>query len=768
MAEGTQKKRIGRRGLLIGAGAAMGLGLAGYTALPHLRERPRPVVSLELEPIEVDAALRADGPVIVGTHPLSALGERPAALLVESVEEKGRILQAVSTVESKPQAVPVDPGAIAVHVDDRQGKAVILTEIAGASGIEHRLLVSSDLSQWDSRELSAPLPGLVTAFGDGIAVMRTRMDAVQIVEIGDDGACTPLRDLPTPAREAWSIRAVQRMNERLHVLASAALGGPDPVPLLVVSDDAGTSWKAPVQLTTPGQQARAHALIQAGEQLVVIGREQMTYDWNDAGDAGQWRPVAWRVEGGGPPVREEIPLPPWGEDHFVEDDRGELEEDTPMDFASVQGGHATVTADGAVQMPVHFGDSLHRVRREGSGWKLTEDRVRFWSLIHGGLWAQDGPVLHLDDGVFTLWGEEEFYQHLQAGPRPEWEIEEIPATGGALLLDEREESRISRSEERISWETERSVQVGLLAPKGLERSARFPVELHELSQRRMHALEKGVAVTGRKSRQREGAVDWNDTEYAGVALWSSTNGVDWVQASGLPEDGMWNIGEVHEASGELWLPLGVFESDFARARVYRSKDGVTWTEHGAAAERTWIDAVLEIHGEPMGIGQAADAQGRWAGAVFRFRDGAWSTVRVDPALGVDEIDSWERTDGVLILLGDTESGDRVELAVAADGTVTEQGRRAADEWSGESIDLGDGAIVELRTSRDPSWPGTRLWASRDGGEHWDPTAIPELLGRFPYVRALRCGADVVLAADHPRGPRLFRITDAKEKILADA
>lgn len=161
--------------------------------------------------------------------------------------------------------------------------------------------------------------------------------------------------------------------------------------------------------------------------------------------------------------------------------------------------------------------------------------------------------------------------------------------------------------------------------------------------------------------------------------------------------------------------------------MYASSNGETWEPCGEAEAHSWIRHVIDVDGAPIGLGSVRVAPGLTAAAAFRLDGEAWKPIPVDPKLHLDDVYLWRRDGDTTILSGTTGGDITAELTLASDGKVTQTRRVPAQEQVARRVDLGDGALIEVRTSASTA-VGTHLWASRDADETWDPTAIPARWG----------------------------------------
>lgn len=774
-------RRPTRRSLLLSGAVLVPLGLAACDPEGEEEPPPPPRAGVTLEPMATSEDLRTEHPVRNGYWSVSATGTRPVGMLVRRERAQEMDLWVITLEDPAGVQVPVDPATTEVSVDGHGDTVRVLAGQVVERGYRYALWHTQDLVEWAETEIEDVIPRAVAAFGDGIAVSTAEEGTVLCWEVSESGAAAPLTSLAVQEGESWKVQDVAWSGTTIVLLVMSTSEDGTKTPMVIASEDSGSSWGRPQRLPTSGENSTAGSVRTLEGAIVIIGSHDTEVSWDE--EYLQSRPTAWSSPEGRGFVQEEIPLPQFGTDGWSHDDRGELSAGTPLDFWNIEGSSPVVDlARGLLHLGVHFGDDSRRATRTADGrWSITalDQYAPFavWSTIA----TPVGFILLSERRAYGRRGSaEEFTEG------PEFSPARICVRGdhdrGAGVDAVLQSTWLEATRDESSFRAKDHVEnlPVSIGDDGLEAAPDFPEEARSWTWGRIHRPADGVEiVTGR-------AVDDDGVRQ----LLARTHvGGSWTETDGLEMPGLYQVGSVREIDGVLYLPASASKADSSERgvgdiAVHVSEDGVTWVRKGEVAADSvgpesagggYVGSVVAVDGTLVGIGAVWDEQDVRRAATFVLGEKEIWTPRL-----VAEAPAGSSLAGTYVLNGATMAhgtwGEKeFHGTLAADGTCEAVRFSSDQEQRDEVIDLGEGALLAGGwVNRAPAGAegepdtghGACMWASPDGGETWTATVLPGQEGRYPQVHLARDGEDVVVLADAADAPLGYRIAGAGEEILS--
>lgn len=772
-----------RRSILLGSALLGTLALSSCDeATPEQPTEPqRPRVSLEFEQMVTDSELWPRDRTRMQSWAVSPGPERPLSLMLHLDDQLMGSLVAVSLQNALATSVPVPSSTLGAVVDGHGEQVRVVARSVADGHYKHLLMTSGDLGTWESVAVTGDVDCTLVGAGGGLVVSGDMDGKVRIWDLADDGTATPLPEVRIPKGQEWEVQAVQRAGSTVVLLVSVRQGTAPRTPMTLVSRDDGATWTEPAPLPAAGQTPRATELLVVGEWFLVIGEQDGSSEVLP--ERTPSRPTAWSSEDGVVFTQESIPLPLWGIDGFELGDTS-LEPHTPIDFLDVSYGHPVLSESGEeAHLLVHVFDSPRTATRAADGsWSVTGHQAGVMQRLYGGVADPSGWV-----GFSDIWvhgrkrdhteGQEAIYNVSFARPRVLRTGQAVVGGGVSALLvtthgfSLRTESRIATSE--IDHNTGMTID-------GLDISAGPPLPAEASNMGDLHIAngsDEVMLLVGENA-------DEEGFSQPGVSAWAGPDGSGWEPAAGLPEDTLTDVTEPVALGGSHYFPLVRWETpdggtEYMHPRVYSSPDGISWEivadaptdlpasagmERGAA-----IEGLVSVDGAMVGIGFIEDATRVRRAATFDLGEGELSARAVEGAGAGSALGRVTTVQGEAHAEMRGSSSRSTHVRLHADGGVEEIYRSTYREKRGLSVDLGDGALLATGWIDQPGVGiGACLWASRDGGEHWDPSMIPLHEGRFPDLSLLQDGEDVVVLADDPDGPRGYRLHHARAAVLGES
>lgn len=772
--------RPSRRSLLL-SGALLGtLGLAGCDGVSLPWSPPRATVTLT--PMTTAAELQPEMPVYRNDWGISPGSERPMAMLVHRERALEADLWAVTFEEPEGLAVPIDPLTTGLVVDGH-GETVRVFASRVVDGARRTVMhTSTDLVEWASVDVDGGISAALVAAGDGLVATSQRDGELQVWDVSDGGVVTALTPVPVADGEKWSVQAVGRADDAV-LVAIDRKGTSEEAAVVVSSSDGGATWSDPRSLPGDADQKSVHAIFAQDGAFVLVGSWRTAVDWDEHTRTS--RAAAWTGAGAEDLRAETIPLPMWELEKFVEDDRGDLAPDTPIDFFDLSVGHPVRTVDGTeICVPTYWGDDMRLLGRAVDGTWSAGDSEGFVSThVIEVVGDPTGMIFRENGRVYVRATGSSEEAGLRIDPARGLSIA-TEATGAGLT------GRITwttysivRSSEQISAQS-----VGYGTAFGADEDNQL-VRRNEPSlgtarpeAARIHRLDGGLSLC-------TGFVPEGDPlAEPGFAAEASTDHSTWQTVTGLPRiESAMRHGEARSIEGAHYLPIAEWIEPegggpaVLTPAIFRSKDGINWEsvpspvpdhpEPEKAALGVDIQEIIAVDGVLLCLGEVIDALDESRPVTFVQDGESWRVVPLEGAVRGDSLDGTGH-DGV----HGTVAGRSVRWTLAANGTLTET-YRADDLGSrGPALDLGEGALlaggwidVPAGTEGDDGEVGIGacLWASLDGGESWQATMLPGQEGRFPDVHVRAQGDDVLVILDDPDVPHGYWIRGARADVLGE-
>lgn len=757
-----------RRALLVTGALAGPALLAGCDDEQQPRQE-RDLTQVTLTPLTTAEGLFSEHPVPGSSYALSAREGSPPALLVVAQREREMFLHVATGEDPSAGTVPIDPATTSVHVDDSGTLPRVYARRVSEGRYLTTMLTSADLSGWDTADLGHELPQTVVAAGGGMVVSETAGGVFPVHVVAEDGTVTTAGSLEAPESDRWSPVAVARQGDVHTLLVHRQVGKEVEAPGLLRSSDGGATWEGPQMLMSEGIAPRARSIQAVGESLVVIGSVKVAPSWEP--DSRYERPTAWVSADGLTSEEELVPLPRWGVEHFAKEPRGSLDPETEMDFVDLFTGSTVRGADGELHVGVHFADDARTATRAVDGtWSITEAqgyaRGRIEALVtDGGSW-----ILRDGTGIHSRIGTGSYTSGPTLDPSGDLRVRDTVAGAATSGVVARTAGHVDRHHEQISWSSVHSHAAFAVVQDRIELVLDLPVGAHLWGNLIIQTVAGGTMLaTGLQP------VDDDDEEDVRQA-WVVVEG-EWVEADGLARTDLEVVGTATEIEGTTYLPARRPQESgkgFVPV-VLSSADGITWEpvgevdlagfEDDRVAGGAYIEMVTEIDETLVAVGAGFDVGFvPWA-MSFVHADGVWTPVPVDGAPADSRIVRATVVGGEAVAAG--SYGDTaVAGPLAADGTISVAYRSRFEESRDEVLDLGEGSLLAAGWIRRPvadgeedrsAGIGSCLWASSDGGEHWDATMIPDQEGRFPDLHLLQEGDGLIVLVDGIDSPHGYRI-----------
>ena len=742
-AEPPPPSRPTRRSLLLSCAVLMPLGLAGCD--PEGGEGaeegppPPPRASVTLAPMATSEDLRTEHPVRTGFWSISATGTRPAGMMVRRERAQEMDLWVITLEDPAGVQVPVDPATTEVSVDGHGDTVRVLAGQVVDRGYRYALWRTQDLVEWTETEIEDVIPRAVAAFGDGIAVADAEEGTVLCWEVSESGTAAPLTSLAVPDGQSWKVQDVAWSGTTIVLLVMSTSEDGTKIPVVVTSEDSGSTWGRPQRLPTSGESSTAGSVRSFEGAIVIIGSHDAEVSWDE--EYRQSRPTAWSSPEGRDFVQEEIPLPQFGADGWSHDDRGELSAGTPLDFWNIEGSSPVVDlARGLLHLGVHFGDDSRRATRTADGrWTITalDQYAPFavWSTIA----TPVGFILLSERRAYGRRGSaEEFTEGLEFSParscvRGDHDMGAgVDAVLRSTWMDATRDESSFRAVDHVE---NLPVSIG---DGGLEAASDFPEEARSWGSGQIHRSAGGVEIVTGRTMDEDGIPQLVARAHLGGS---------WTETNGLEMPGLYQAGSIREIDGVLYLPAAASEADSSEwgvgdIAVHVSEDGITWEHKGEVAADSvepesagggYMSTVAAVDGALIGIGATWDEQDMRRAATFVLgQEGVWTPRLVAEAPADSSLAGTYVLDGATMVHG-TWGGKEFHGTLAADGTCKTVWFSSDQEQRGHVIDLGEGALLAGGwVNRSPAGAegepdtghGACVWASPDGGETWTATVLP--------------------------------------------
>lgn len=709
---------------------------------------PLPDVTVGFEPVAVPGILRATTPR-VASQSLVPPARGAAALVVTRSE----LPDSTSSIQlwtpgrgSEPVGTIVQPRATSLAAD---GSATVAA-VAGDKREGRRrglwVAVSTDRTRWRDLPLdptSARLGlGTVGVVGDRVVVAARDDDHAQFLSISTTTKAGPFVRLPPPSGGAEATAtAVTGHDTSLLLLRQVGPRGGDTVPHALVSPDAGRTWS----------EHRVTGLDSASG-VVWTGKEYVATGWARTSGGDKHVAAAARSRDGHTWTAEEIPLPA-----------------TPNHVTRTQSllGPPTVSHD-AVQ--ARFGCSCIAsvvVERsaEGSWTAVRETKGSHHTSATGRAWRDaSGPHLSLvDRSSLVSYSTSPVTDLLQpttlvrATVPPT--VSDVLDVGGLELVTA---SRPSLSVEPDgTWSQTGLPFTFVHGADGITESRDGTARLAGLDDLAgASSGEASVLIGTRFTKDPNGGGDWR---VASLSRAGRTG--PWKSGNGLELDDFTVAGDVVRA-GELWYaavvaaPNSQLSTD-RRARVARSRDGVTWApmpgdwDKGNAGSSI-ADLCVSHSGEPLGVGWvlAPDRRHHHV-AVWTMAGGRWTVTSTVDEKGSSSFATRCSSIGDRTIVSG-EARARGATWTAGDGTSLGRPTLAGEgETRGPADVFGAAVIAPGSTSRHDD-TGPVIWVS-DDGSRWRAVPLPED-AMAESVATYRTSSGPLVVAETPGGTRAWRIT----------
>lgn len=782
----TQGPSFDRRTVLWGAAALMPLTLTACDGMfvnePSPSDPPpRTPVRLELTPLEAVQGLRAPTPVFQGSVAASPSSTRPLSLLIFTEENQDAELRCTTVAAPKGALIPTSPHMKSGIIDDSRDVLRIYARSVDGVNQSTTMVTSSDLQKWSSVEIETDIAENAAAADGGLVVSDPIEGEVFVWSIAEDGIVTELSAVAIPDGEEWAVWSIARRDEIVVVVVAVSKEGQDDTPSTIRSADGGSSWSAPVPLPTSDSSTTARAVRVQGENFVITGSHVVPSKIFE-GDSFQ-RMTAWSSADGAVFVQEDVPLPVWGleDSAFQRGDREiVLTTSTPIDFKDIDLGASVVSSDRSEPhvLVYHDFDVRTATRAADGAWSVTEFESIAPEWVRGGAADSTGKIFVTRTTVFSRKSGSEVDMHGLKVSRT------IDSRGSQLSLSGRPSGLHVISEMPMLDQDPRALDSflheDLQAVMGMQFTQteiqinlKLPTDLDAATQLSLVNVDEETAICyGRR-------VDEYRLPTTGVKVWTSSDGSTWNLGDGLPTETDCRIGTPVRIQDRIMIPVSEWtypdESlSVLEPRIFRSEDGVTW--HSISVDpSTWEQSGLEggahiadiaASGEGViGVGYTRDAAGTNRAATFVVEEESISVHVLEreemgtELSGITTVNS----EGRSMLYG---LEDPVEMTIAADGTASGDRANSEQEFRNLPFDLGSGALLATGYVDQPGTAiGACIWASRDGGQNWDPTMLPSAEGGFPSVTMVRDQDDVVVLVSLSDGPVGHRISGARSHVL---
>lgn len=772
--------RPSRRSLLL-SGALLGtLGLAGCDGVSLPWSTPRATVTLA--PMTTAAELQPEMPVYREDWGISPGSERPMAMLVHRERALEADLRAVSLEEPEGVAVPIDPLTTGLVVDGHGETVRVYASRVVDAARRTVMHTSTDLVEWGSVDVDGGIGADLVAAGDGLVATSQRDGELQVWDVSDDGAVTALTPVPVPEGQKWSVQAVGRADDAV-LVAIDRKGTSEEAAVVVSSSDGGMTWSAPTPLPGDADQKSVHAIFAQDGAFVLVGSWRTAVDWDEHTRTS--RAAAWTGTGVEDLRTETIPLPMWEVEKFIDDERGDLASDTPIDFFDLSVGHPVRTAEGAeICATTYWGDDMRLLLRAVDGtWSVGDSEMFAPTHVIEVVGDSTGMIFRENGRVYVRAAGGSDFAGLRVDPARGLSIATAATGAGHTGRITWTTYSITRSSERISaWPSEYGTAFGADEDNQLVRRNEPSLGTAKPRGVRIHHLDGDLVLC-------TGFVSGDDPlAEPGFVVEVSTDHSTWQSAVGLPQiESFMRHGEARSVDGVHYLPFAEWIDPegggpvVLTPRLYSSDDGISWEpvpapvpEHPEPEKAALGASLLEvtsIDGVLLCLGELIDALDKSTPVIFVQDGESWKTVPFEGALRGDSLDG-TGDDGV----HGTVAGRSARWSLAADGTLTETYRSDDRASRGPALDLGEGALLAggwidvPAGSEDDAGEtgiGACLWASLDGGESWQATMLPGHEGRFPDVHVRADGDDVLVILDDPDVPHGYWIRDARADVLGE-
>ncbi|MGP9604012.1 MULTISPECIES: hypothetical protein [unclassified Brachybacterium] len=763
----TVPLRPARRSVLLSGALLVPLGLAGCDPERDGPPEELSAPTLNFEPMTSDEKLLPEQPMLEDSWNISPTDEHPLAVLVSRTLAQERDLFVITREQPRGIAVPIDPATTGLAVDRHAATVGVLASTVVDAEHRQQLWSSADLADWTAVEVTG-IDREIAAFGGGIVASAVNGRTVAVWELPADGTAAALTALEVPEGVEWEVLDVARNNAAIVLLVTARDAAGTEAPAILASQDSGATWAEPQVLPDDGKDAVAMSVSPLGEGFVVIGSHEPASD-----DGAYMRPTAWVSPDGTSFTQEEIPLPAFGLDGWTRSGE-KIPVDDPIDWGSFGASPAVVDAKtGTVHFAAILEDDCRCATRSAEGTWTVSDMGDFvgHTLTHGAA-TPDSQILLGETSTYAReggGGSLALGLPFTIGRNYIRLIHDVHNGIDAVIQGYR--SFVDKSSTHSSTSVASNLGVSI-RDGGFVLAEDFPQQVEEWDWGRVHRLPDGVEILSGREEDEDGN---------GQLLSLARGDGEWVDTEGLEIPGLYMLGSTSIVDETSYLSgAGTIADQDGSAlggvKVLSSSDGLTWEQVGSGPDSPsedpafggggYITTVASVDGVLIGLGTAVAEDGPNRAATFVLTVGVWTPRVIEdipPGLNF----------GFPYLVGDTvhvlaAGYDRVYHGVlAADGSCTRTYLSSDQEQRDMLTDLGGGALLASGWSRTASAFGACVWASRDGGETWAATVLPEHEGRFPRVDLARDGEDVVVIAGHDDAPVGFKIIGAQKAVLPD-
>ncbi|MCG7310197.1 hypothetical protein [Brachybacterium sp. ACRRE] len=806
---------LGRRTLLAGALATTAAASAGLLTGCDLleKEEPRRKVALEMSEVDVSPGLVTSSPVRTGFWGEGAVGDLPGIGLMSTLSSTGEASIRTFVGGRVGATLDIEPSTSNRASETFEGRVRVLTQHVVDGAYVSELWTSADGDAWDSRGLGGSIPAVVEALRDGVAVLQVRAGTVRVLTIDGEATVTERTAIALPGSGDWTVSDVARTGDTILVLLDSGVSSAPGH--AVVSTDGGATWGEPQEIPASrgAVSSGADACIAQGKEIVIVGVRDAdpksvkgTYEYS--------YPAAWVRGADGKITEEKVPLPTFALEGFEETSTGKaIDPDSPLEdidawVSGLRGG-----ADGPVLMSVGWANRFAAASRSTAGkWSTQTQTYGATDLLDFAMLSNGREDQTLIVTTTAVWGAQglmdvDFDAGALAVTDPTLGVSDmLPGPDGLLLMTKdttwlSKDSKESEDGNALLWSGWASaptsvpfhVADGLIAKGGAgTEKALEHVDVPVMAM----AVDPdgGVILSGIE-------VSEGDVKVKGSLLFARPAGDDaWRTPTGLPDDGdfepasLTGIGDAQYLCGVHRAAFRYDDDTPRSAQVWASDDGIAWEQRGAASDDDRIVGVAQVDDEVIGIGTRAESTGSTGttdapsggeqsapedaagddggadegsssrAAIFRLEGDIWKPTPFGGGTS-SSVDWVDRTGSNVLIHGEVD-GNEVIWTLGEDGTPVETSRFDDTSARYAGLDLGGGAMLATGWVNDPGrMVSGVVWASADGGAHWDATPIPAFEGRFPSKTLVPDGDDVVVVAADDWGLAGYAIKDAAKQIL---